>query len=113
MMIYTKQTSDITFSQSRCLKFMGQIIYDEYGKPMNGERRMSDGSLMRFKEGLIHGGEFPAIEYENGGTEYWQNGFPHGNPAVITNFGTRTETWNHGQLIKIDSELEIIEINAE
>lgn len=113
MMTYTKTTSDISFSKSRCLKFMGQMIYDEFGNPMNGERTMSDGSLMRFKNGLIHGGEFPAIEYENGGTEYWVNGFPHGNPAVITDFGSRSETWIHGQLIKIDSEMEILDINGD
>ena len=113
MMKYIKETSDISYSKSRCLKFMGQLIFDEKGRPMEGERKMSDGSLMRFKGGLIHGGNFPAIEYENGGTEYWQNGFPHGNPAVITDYGARTETWEKGQLLKIESEMEIIKILGE
>lgn len=92
---------------------MGQLIVDEKGNPMQGERTMSDGSIMRFKDGLIHGGEFPAIEYENGGTEYWVNGFPHGKPAIITNFGTRSEFWEHGQLLKIQTEMELLEISGD
>ncbi len=110
---YTKQTSDIKYSVSRCLKYMGVVILDENQKPMNGERVMTDGSLMRFKDGLIDGGNFPAIEYENGGTEYWEKGFPHGFPAVITDFGMRCEFWDHGKLVKIESEMEITDINVE
>ena len=68
--------------------------------------------IVRFKDGYIDGGYLPAIEYEDGGTEWWSKGMPDGHPAIVTDFGTREEYWENGRLIRIESQFEIVKLES-
>lgn len=107
-MTYELKTSDsANYSASRCLQFIDTIITGRKNAPMQGEQVMSDGSIVRFKNGLIDGGELPAIETADGNVEYWHKGHPDGQPAILSDFGTREEDWANGKLIAIRSDFEI------
>lgn len=113
-MDYELRTDDFkTYSVSKCKRFIGMLITDNSGKPLNGVKKTSNGMVVRFKDGYIDGGYLPAIEYEDGGTEWWTKGYPDGLPAVITDFGSREEYWENGKLIKIVSQFEIVALSTE
>jgi hypothetical protein len=46
------------------------------------------------KEGEI----IPAVEYKDGHTESWKGGWPDGDNAVISDFGSYEEDWKDHQL---------------
>lgn len=103
--ILNNPAQNLTTSKGKM--FIGSFIVDEQNAPLNGMKTLPDGTIMRFKNGYLDGDGEPALEYENGGVEYWTAGFPHGEPAVIQDFGAREEYWNQGFLLKIISEYEI------
>lgn len=113
-------TDDNNASGSRCLQFIGVKVIGADGKLLNGEQKLSDGTLVRFVDGLIDGHiydesgnsieERPALEYEYEGTEYWTHGKPHGYPAVSQAFHTIEEDWENGQIRAIRNEMEIEKI---
>ncbi len=110
-MVNVLNTHDINFSKTRGKQGIGICFLDENGNPVNGTHTMSDNSVMRFKDGFIDGDGLPAIEYEYGGTEYWSKGFPNGQPAVISDFGTHEEDWIEGILVQVRDEYEIKEVD--
>lgn len=105
------------------------MIYSNNGEPLQGEVTLSDGTMARFHKGMLDGniydkdGEisvrYPALEYDNGGTEYWTGGAPDGwqldTPAVIQNWGTQMEYWKDGHIVCIKQEvlLEEIELGGQ
>ncbi len=111
------ETNDNNASSSRCLQFIGVPIVDSDGKLINGERKLSDGTIARFVNGYLDGNiydengkiieERPALEYEYAGCEYWTKGQPHGYPAVSQAFHTIEEDWEHGQILAIRNEVEL------
>lgn len=107
-MDYTLETSDVSYSASKAKHFIGALIIDnETNKPIEGLKELPDGTKMRFKDGYIDGNGEPALEYEDGGVEYWTKGHPDGKPAIIQFFGSREEYWENGILQKVTSEFEI------
>lgn len=111
-MKYTLETSDIAYSNSKAKMYIGSyIVDDETNLPKEGEVTLPDGTIMRFKNGRIDGNGEPALEYEDGGVEYWKQGYPDGSPAIIQDFGTKMEYWENGKLRLITSELEIEKLN--
>ena len=115
------ETSDNNASSSRCLQFIGIPIVDAEGKLLNGEIKLSDGTIARFVNGYLDGntydqngkkiGEKPALEYEYEGTEYWTKGKPHGYPAVSQAYHTIEEDWEDGQIRAIRNESELTAID--
>lgn len=105
-MIYSKKTNNLKDSRCRCPNYIGVLITDEKGNPIDGNHIMEDGTLIRFRNGYIDGGDLAAIEYENGGIEFWVEGFPHGFPAIVTDYGSHEEDWNKGTLIEVRSYYE-------
>lgn len=111
------ETSDNNASSSRCIQFIGIPIVDADGKLLNGEHKLSDGTLARFVDGLLDGNTYdkegksveekPALEYEYEGSEYWTKGKPHGYPAVSQAHHTIEEDWEHGQIRAIRNEMEL------
>ena len=83
----------------------------EYRIDMRADPLVESMVLLRLKNGVLDGGQLPAVECEDTGhVEYWKDGLLHrenGLPAVITNFGTQEEFWREGKLlgIKADDEL--------
>jgi len=97
-------------SLSRGLPLIGTIVTDDNGEPLNGKKTMADNSVINFNKGLINNdGDKPAIEYEHGGVEFWENGYPNGTPAIISEFGTHEEDWVDGILVQIRNEYEVEE----
>lgn len=103
------QTDDRTMSKSENLKYSGVTVFNDVTrKPCDGEYNI-DGTIIRFKDGLLHGGktpdglDVPAYETETGHTEFFENGLLHrdGYPAVISDWGNWEEWWSHGNLIFI------------
>lgn len=100
-------TTDNSASSSRAKEYIDVPIYDTNGEPLQGEVTLSDGTLTRFRDGLLDGNVYsndgkisarcPALEYDNGGTEYWTRGAPDGwqvaEPAIVQNWGTQMELW--------------------
>lgn len=118
--IKTILTSDNRCSCSKAKNFLGIVITDENGSLCNGEYDFDlDGEkvLVRFHDGLIDGNIYsddgkilnriPALEYSNGGTEYWTKGFPDGYPAVIKDFGYYEEDWKNGKIEAIRNEIKL------
>lgn len=115
------ETNDNSISTSRGLHFMGVPVIDGDGKLIEGERKLKDGTTVRFHNGLIDGnvydgngeviGNVAAFEYENGGKEYWSKGYPHGYPAVIQGTGIIEEDWENGNIRKIRTFTKSIELN--
>lgn len=106
---------DIKLSKCLNLKYQGITIFNDISKkPMNGEFNVS-GDIIRFKNGLLHGGkspdgnDIPAFETEDGHVEFFENGLLHREnfPAVISDFGDWEEWWNHGNLIYIRTSAKI------
>lgn len=88
-------------SKSKFKEFIGVPVLGKDGELLDGENTMNGGTLVRFRHGYIDGGGRPAIQYKDGGIEFWTKGFPHGSPAVIMNDGQHEEYWVMGELIKI------------
>lgn len=115
------KTSDNNASSSRCLQFIGIPVIGSDGKLLNGEKKLSDGTIARFVDGLLDGNIYdqkgkiveqrPALEYEYEGTEYWTKGKPHGYPAISQAYHTIEEDWEDGQIVAIRNEMELEEIN--
>ena len=112
-------TSEKSYSRSRYLKFLGMTVGNQKtGEACNGDYTVN-GDISRFKNGLLHGGkgldgeDQPAIELADGHTEWWENGLIHrdGGPAIISEYGTWEEFWQHGELKMIHSygTVEIVE----
>ncbi len=86
----------------------GEVVIDMHDDPA-----VFDDCILRFKNGLLDGGDKPAVECpETGHAEYWKNGRLHrddGLPAVITNSGDREEYWLDGtlQYIKCSDDLAL------
>jgi hypothetical protein len=118
--------NDFTHSRSRFLEFLGKkfqegegedelLFYEgdlskgdlDSGLSSYGEGlcivRLNDGFLSNQDDG--EGGTLPAVEAEDGHTEWWENGFLHREegPAVITDGGTWEEYWEKGLLERIES----------
>lgn len=103
------KTSDKRYSRAVNLKYQEVSVFsDVTKKPCDGEYNV-DGTFVRFRNGLLHGGkgpdgfDVPAYETEDGHCEYFTNGLLHreGMPAVISDFGEWEEWWLHGKLIMI------------
>lgn len=121
-------TTDNEASSSRAKEYIGVVIYDNNGELLQGEITLSDGSIARFHDGLLDGNiygkdseisvRYPALEYDNGGTEYWTKGAPDGwqldKPAIIQNWGTQMEFWKNGHIVCMKQEvlLEDIELGG-
>lgn len=107
-------------SSSRCKDFFGVIITEKNGDFCNGEKTLSDGTIVRFVNGFIDGNLYdengnvleqrPAVEY-NLGQEFWTKGFPDGFPGVSQNMGYYEEDWEKQNLLTIRTEEEILEMN--
>lgn len=117
-------THDNAASSSRAKEYIGVLVLDKDNMPLNGEVTLSDGTIARFRDGLLDGNiyskdgaiskRFPALEYDNAGTEYWTDGAPEGwqadEPAVIQNWGTLMEYWKNGNIMCIKNEVQLEEI---
>lgn len=97
-------------SKSRYKDFIGLLMTDKKCKLYNGEKKMKDGSIVRFVNGLIDGNIYDengniilqraAIEYDLG-QEFWTKGFPSGYPAVSQKMGYYEEDWDNGHIVAI------------
>ena len=97
-------------SKSRYKDFIGLLMTDKKCKLYNGEKKMKDGSIVRFVNGLIDGNVYDengniilqraAIEYEFG-QEFWTKGYPSGYPAVSQKMGYYEEDWDNGHIVAI------------
>lgn len=114
------ETNNKDASSARCVRYMGIVIAKSDGNVLQGEVKLKDGTIARFKDGLLDGNVYsedgsiieskPALEYEFGGVEFCKKGVLDGFPAVIQNYGYLEEDWKEGELQKIRTEVEIEEI---
>lgn len=109
-------------SHSIAKEFFGIPVLDKKGNLLNGRvkkiLKTDKKAICRFVNGFIDGNTYdkdsnvleqlPAIEYSNGGTEYWTKGFPEGYPAVIQNFGYYEEDWSHCRILETREEFELL-----
>lgn len=86
-------------SKIRFASMMGVQCISEFGFPIQGDI-FHQGTIYRFKDGLLDGGWQEAIACEYGHIEYWSKGKPHKNTgyAVITDYGRWVEEWKQGVL---------------
>lgn len=97
-------------SKSRYKDFIGLLMTDKKCKLYSGEKKMKDGSIVRFVNGLIDGNVYDengniilqraAIEYDLG-QEFWTKGYPSGYPAVSQKMGYYEEDWDNGHIVAI------------
>ncbi|TAH52354.1 MAG: hypothetical protein EWM51_08770 [Treponema sp.] len=92
-------------TKARFLTYTDKICRDESGRIQDGDILLPK-MIMRFKNGLLHGENEPAISCTDGHLEYWKNGKLHrdGKPAVLSiredeNGNTYEEYWINGERI--------------
>jgi hypothetical protein len=120
-------------SRSRFLPFQGKRISENFGLEealfYEGDAPgalLEDGTasstesledllsalcIVRMKDGLIanhvddEGGLLPAVEADDGHTEWWEEGKLHrtDGPAVLSEGGLWEEYWEEGRLLRIES----------
>lgn len=118
--IKERLTTNNEESNSRCKNYIGILIIDKDNKLCSGEKKLPDGTVVRFVNGLIDGNDYDAngeiissraaVEYSFGGQEFWTKGFPKGFPAVSQNLGIYEEDWDDGHIISIREEIEVQDI---
>jgi hypothetical protein len=73
---------------------------DEHNNPKEGDYLAENNSILRFKNGYLHGENEPAVVCDDGHIEFWNNGKLHrgkGDPAIISQSGDITEFWTNGK----------------
>jgi len=92
-------------TKARFLQYKDKICRDEAGRIQDGDILLPK-MIMRFKNGLLHGEEEPAVSCTDGHLEYWKNGRLHceSGPAVLTimeqeDGGDYEEFWENGDRI--------------
>jgi hypothetical protein len=92
-------------TKARFIELQNQIITDEIGCPLNGEKFnfFGNNEITVFKDGLLHSENKFAISCEDPHEEYWKNGKIHreGKPAIVSEGGRHCEYWNEGVLYRI------------
>ena len=73
------------------------------GRAKEGDSLDENGTILRFKNGYLHGENEPAVECDDGHIEFWKNGLLHreDGPAVISNYGNVQEIWKDGEFVKV------------
>lgn len=119
------RTNNNDDSHSKAKDFIGIPIIGPNGELLNGIQELSlsndeNKTLCRFVNGFLDGNVYdengniietlPALEYENGGTEYWTKGHPDGLPAIKQNFSYYEEDWINGVIQEIREEQMLVEI---
>ncbi len=89
-------------TKARFLQYTDKICRDEKGV-IQDEDILLPTMIMRFKNGLLHGGVDAAISCMDGHREHWKNGKLHreGRPAVLSitedeNGNVYEEYWENG-----------------
>ena len=89
-------------TKARFLQYTDKICRDQAGNIQDGDILLPE-MIMRFKNGLLHGGTDAAISCTDGHREHWKNGKLHreGRPAVLTicedeNGNVYEEYWENG-----------------
>lgn len=90
---------------SRVTHMFGVTFRDKETEELRQGDLFGGDVIMRFKNGLLHGDDIPAVEYNDGHMEYFRHGVLHrdGNrPAIIDVSGKKKlyEFWNNGEFIK-------------
>lgn len=90
-------------TKARFLQYSNKVCRDESGKIQDGDV-LFQKMIMRFKNGLLHGENEPAVSCIDGHLEYWKNGKLHREkgPAVLTiqedeNGNVYEEYWQNGE----------------
>lgn len=89
-------------TKARFLNYTDKICRDESGRIQDGDILLPK-QIMRFKNGLLHGENEPAVSCIDGHHEHWKNGKLHrkGQPAVLSitedeNGNVYEEFWEEG-----------------
>lgn len=71
-------------TKSRFLQYTDKICRDESGRIQDGDV-LFPKMIMRFKNGLLHGENEPAVSCTDGHLEFWKDGRLHkdNGPAVV------------------------------
>jgi hypothetical protein len=92
-------------TKARFLQYTDKICRDESGRIQNGDILLPK-MIMRFKNGLLHGENEPAVSCMDGHQEHWKNGKLHreGRAAILTIMedekgNTYEEFWENGERI--------------
>lgn len=96
--VYKAPITDLE-SKIRFASYMNVQCVSEFGYPLQGDIFLN-GTIYRFKDGLLDGGYREAIACEDGHLEYWTKGKPHKSSgyALITDYGKWVEEWKNGNL---------------
>ncbi len=92
-------------TKARFLQYTDKICRDADGNIQDGDVLFAK-MIMRFKNGLLDGGDEPGVSCTDGHLEYWKNGKLHaiGRPAVLTiredeDGNVYEEYWENGKRI--------------
>ena len=84
---------------ARFTHLAGQQVTDAQGRPLVNDTIDRDtGTVLRFRNGYLDGGNLPAVECPDAHMEFYKSGQLHreSGPAVVSDYGKVKEFWKGG-----------------